>query len=285
MKVGLFDVPTAQKVLDSLKKANSGRPASTGSRMRRDAPDNLTMVAKVIAEISDGYYTFRSQIIDDTDSDKEQHTWTDAEASSGDFTGYETSGTTGIEVGKVFRLWNDVNMAPGTNHIWLFQLGGGGSSTPISTPYVGQEFGGTYDFPGGSFTAFTETTNFYISTPWGSRTAIPSTELAHGYRGLASKIGNAYYLDAKNLYIKPTQVYPTSGNLTDFEIYFAKSDSSLLLGVAGFSLPLGAEATVEDYDNTISNLGSRTYFNEKMFECSYDPAQNLFLIDHPIFGV
>jgi hypothetical protein len=170
--------------------------------------------------------------------------------------------------------------------IWIgIPIGAGSTRTMISTPYTGQEFGGSYDFPGGTFTAFTETTSFFIVTPWGSRVAVPADQLAWGYRGLADKIGDAYYLEAKDIFIKPLEIYPNSGNITDFEIYFSRSDSSLKLGdTDGSTVPTGSEAKHEGYDNANSNSNSRGYYNNKVFQCGYDPVQNLFLIDHPIFG-
>jgi hypothetical protein len=122
---------------------------------------------------------------------------------------------------------------------------------------------------------------FYLSTPWGTRVGAPNK-----LYGFWNKIGDNYYFPVRDIFIEIDEVYPSSGNVTNYKIKFAKSTSSLTLGdtaVSG-SLPSGAEATLETYDNANSSLDARSVFNGNVYDCSFDPAQNLFFIDHPVVG-
>ena len=169
--------------------------------------------------------------------------------------------------------------------------GSGGAQRPfVSTPFIGDTngFGGQYDFPGagGTFTPFTEAKVFQIVTPWNYVFTIPGTQLAVGFKFFADFISSKYIYTLKTFYIRVNGSYPNAGNVTNFDLFFARSSSSWELASTGTpgSLPVGSEATLETFDNANASNASRLYFSNKLFECSYDPVQNLFLIGHPVFG-
>ena len=163
-----------------------------------------------------------------------------------------------------------------------------GSERPfVTSPITGQQYGGTYDFPGGTLTPFTEQKAFWIVTPWGSRVPLPTDELVAGYQFFADVISGAYHYLIKDIYVKPLQNYPAGDDISQFQIYFARSDSSLKLGgTAGGDpvVPAGSKVKHEGFDNANAGTPSLQYYSNKVFNCSYDPVQNLFLIDHPLFG-
>lgn len=142
-RIGLYRESTAKSVLEKLGKTerkNTNLSSKVGViPAEEDTP--YFIIAKITAEVSDGYYTMQEQVWDDTAVNKVDHAWADS-ADTVTFEAKEVAGTTEIEVGGVYRCWYEVTK---DGHTYLFQLGGGSSdivyieitaSTNIST-YTG----------------------------------------------------------------------------------------------------------------------------------------------------
>ena len=165
----------------------------------------------------------------------------------------------------------------------------GGGTGGAERPYAVAS-GNTYEFgalisaaDGTVIKAFTEDPGFNVKTPWG--TNIPVSGLGD-YRGFWDVVDKKYYLTPAQIFVECKEAHPDDGNITVFKIRYAKSVNALLLGDSAVanSVPAGSEVKVEGFTYATASADSRQYFNNGIFACSYDPIQNLFLIDHPLVG-
>lgn len=164
----------------------------------------------------------------------------------------------------------------------IIHAGGGGSSLIwLTTDNTGLsfEFGAKYDRPGGTGTALTVDDTFYISTPWNTRIVAPDN-----FFGYFVQDGTDWYNTIQKFYIKPGESYPSGSGagIDDFTCFLNRDDASLNLGDDG-DFPSGIKAILNNFDNVNAGDNSRSYFNGKVFECSFDAAANIIYIDHPIF--
>ena len=149
--------------------------------------------------------------------------------------------------------------------------------------------GGTYAFgailnplDNSLVSEFQSAQNFFLKTPWGSNIAAVGN-----YVGFWDFADGNYYKTVHDIFIQPLSSYPASGNIKSFRIFYAKSTSSQKLGDTSnglFPLPAGAEAKINGFNNGTASSESRSYFFGKVFDCVYDPGQNIFFFEHPIVG-
>jgi len=165
----------------------------------------------------------------------------------------------------------------------------GGAERPyIQTPNNTNVFGAILTYPNGPIqTAFTEAQTFFVSTPWGTRVLIDGSAQVNpiGYNFFADVVEGAYYYNIDKFYVIPSSQYPTSGNITNYKLYLAKSSDSLELAdsASPSTLPSGATVRAKGFDNTTASSSSRSYFINKPFDCSYNAQQNVFELEHPLF--
>jgi len=203
---------------------------------------------------------------------------------------YAANGSQAL-VGTVFSMERRVAQSAGADiEYWVIveSPSGGGARPYIVTPNDTHAFGAILERPNGAVVeAFTTEQEFFIATPWSTRVAISGTVVVSpiGFGFFADVVDGAYYWSIDSFSIVPQTAYPASGNITDYHLRLARSPDSLLLGDSANvgEIPLGAEAQVRLFDNTLASSDSKGYFNGKPFECSYDSLNNLFLLDYSVF--
>jgi len=161
-------------------------------------------------------------------------------------------------------------------------LGSGGGSliyatSPNTDLDASYTIGATFDEPGGTGTALTVGT-FYLSTPWNTRILAPTRLF-----GYWNKFGDNYYLPVDHFYIKPSESYSTTAGvgITLFTCYYNKVATHSIGQYIDF--PASVKALLDGFTPTGASSTITSYFNNKIFPASYDSANNIVYIDHPIY--
>lgn len=212
----------------------------------------------------------------DYDSMEKATAWTfDSDKLDEDYTTTDIISPVALEVNEVVQVLPFVDKTGDFKWYVLKQGSSGGERTYVITGGSTYTFGAILNALDNSLIMeFTETQTFLFKPMWGESNGVPSE-----YYGFVDIVDSIYYFDFPEIFIHVNEIYPSSGNVTDFTIRLSKSKTGFAIG----TLPSGAEAKLEDFINGSASTQSRSYFNDRVFGASYDQAQNLFFIDHPVY--
>ncbi len=165
---------------------------------------------------------------------------------------------------------------------WLARVSSGGAERPaIISGGDDFEFGAILESPVSS-TATKEFEaadgiSFKSLLPWGLSVDVPNN-----FRFVGDLFGTEYYTESypKTIFCRPKETYPVAGGFTNFEILDSNSNTATIL-----PKNLAAELILDNFDNVNASTGSRGYFNNKIFPCSYDFNDENFHFYYPIIGV
>ena len=154
---------------------------------------------------------------------------------------------------------------------------GGGSlvyaTSPNTTLDASYIYGATFDAPAGTGTALPATAVFKLSTPWNTAVTAPTALFTFW-----NKIGDVYYKDVIDFYVKCTINYTADTGVGTFSVYYDK-DQNTSLGT-NTNFPSGVKALASGFTASTAGTSSQAWFNGRVLKCRYSPSDNIIYMDY-----
>jgi len=203
----------------------------------------------------------------------------DSSAVANDYTTTDIFSSEALEVDEVVEVF--IYPDKSESEQWMARKSGGGGSlvyatSPNTTLDASYTYGATFDEPAGTGTALPSTAVFKLSTPWNTAVTAPTALFTFW-----NKIGDIYYKDVIDFYVKCSANYTANTGVATFTVYYDKAEVTSLGTHLNF--PSGVKVVADGFDAANAGSSSQAWFNGRNLKCRYSPSENIIYVDYMSF--